>query len=78
MYHRVSLEFGNLQSLIYKDIAQNIAECTHEAEILSTVDLISASVDTHNTNLREAKKRRASGDEECPQRIYMVCSKLYF
>ena len=66
----ISLEFRNLQQLIYTDLANNIRECKDEDEVQPTVEFIHASLDSHSTNSNEKSSKIS---EEDVQRIYMVC-----
>lgn len=67
-----SLEFRNLQHLIYSDLSNNIGECKDVNEVQPTVDLIRASIETHGAPLGEQNQERVVEDTEGPQRVYMV------
>lgn len=62
-----SLEFGNVQQLIYTDLARNIAVAQDNASLSDVVDLVVDNIDT----------RRIERDEVCNpgegERVFMVC-----
>lgn len=62
-----SLEFGNLQSLIYADLARNIGECKDEEAIQPAVDLIKSNVDVPSQRGEEATE-----DGTAKERVFMV------
>ncbi|KAL5511303.1 STT4 [Sanghuangporus vaninii] len=65
------LDFSNLQSLIYADLARNIGECKDEESIQPAVDLIKSSVDIPSDEETEGKENGYPSE-----RIFMTVSKV--
>ena len=68
MLNHYSLEFGNLQTLIYTGLARNIGDCKHDEEAVQpAVDFVKSNIDT---SLPSSSEKELSSDNR--ERISMV------
>ena len=63
----ISLEFGNLQQLIYTDLARNIGESKDDPSVQHVIDIVKSNLDLHHGVSKEE-----TVVESAQERIFMV------